>query len=148
MQDIEVFPGSKSLVKGEFPASSILLIGPSGVGKTIFCKHFIFNGLLSNEPCIYVNTSEVPEEIEKSMNSFGLNIKPYEEKNMIRIIDGCSWKSGKESSSQYAVDAQQNYLTAISIKIQKAQQNLKIRRFVFDSISEIAASCEPPSILD
>ena len=148
VKDVEVFPGSSMLVNGEIPASSLLLIGPSGVGKTIFCKHFLFNGLLANEPCIYISTSEVPEEIEYSMNSFGLNIKPYEEKNMIRIVDGCSWKSGKESSSEYAVPAQQNYLTAVCIKIQKAQQNLKIRRFVFDSISEIAAFCEPQSLLN
>ena len=113
VKEVEVFPGSSMLVNGEIPASSLLLIGPSGVGKTIFCKHFLFNGLLAKEPCIYISTSEVPEEIEYSMNSFGLNIKPYEEKNMIRIIDGCSWKSGKESSSEYAVPAQQNYLTAV-----------------------------------
>lgn len=148
MKEVEVFPGSNMLVKGEIPSTSILLIGPSGVGKTIFCKHFIFNGLLANEPCIYLNTSEVPEEIEYSMNSFGLDIKPYEEKNMIRIIDGCSWKSGKESSSQYAVDAQQDYLTAVSIKIKKAQQNMRNSRFVFDSISEFAVLCEPQLVLN
>ena len=82
------------------------------------------------------------------MNSFGLNIKPYKEKKMIRIVDGCSWKSGKKSSSEYAVDAQQDYLTAICIKIKKAQQNMKNTRFVFDSISEIAALCEPPPLLN
>ena len=148
LKDTEVFPGSKILVKGEIPSSSILLIGPSGVGKTIFCKHFLFNGLLAEEACIYVNTTEVPEEIESSMNSFGLNIKPFTEKKLIRIIDGCSWKSGKKSSSEYALDAQQDYLTALCIKIKKAQQNIKCNRFVFDSISEIAASCEPQPLLN
>ena len=136
------------LVKGEIPSSSILLIGPSGVGKTIFCKHFLFNGLLVNEPCIYISTSEVPEEIEASMNSFDMNIQPYRQKNMVKIIDGCSWKSGKKSSSEYAVDSQQDFLTSMSIKIKKAQQNMTNTRFVFDSISEFAALSETQSVLN
>ena len=97
---------------------------------------------------MYVNTTEVPEEIATSMNSFGLNIQHYIEKDMVKIIDGCSWKSGKKSSSEYAVDAQQDYLTAICIKIQKAQQNMNPTRFVFDSISEIAALCNPQPLLN
>ena len=148
LTDIEVFPGSSKLIKGVIPSSSLLLIGPSGVGKTIFCKQFLFNGLLADEPCLYVNTSEIPEEIESSMNLFGLNISSYLEKKVMRIIDGCSWKTGKKSSSEYAVDAQQDYLTSISIKIDKAQKNMRKTRFVFDSISELAALCKPQPLLN
>jgi len=45
----DIFPGSKKLVEGQVPAQSFLLIGPSGIGKTIFCKQFIYNGLLNGE---------------------------------------------------------------------------------------------------
>jgi KaiC/GvpD/RAD55 family RecA-like ATPase len=147
MRKIEVFPGANTLVKGVLPSSSLLLIGPTGAGKTIFCKHFLFSGLLTGEPCIYVATNETPEEIESSMKIFGMNITPFKEKNMMRIVDGCSWKLGKKSSSEYAVDAQQNFLTAISIKIKKAQQDLKNIRFVFDSVSELTALTNPDSVL-
>ena len=117
MKSLEVFPGSSILVKGKIKPSSILLIGPTGSGKTVFCKHFLFNGLMIGEPCIYVTTSETPKEIESSMMNFGMYIKPFKEKKLVRIVDGCSWKSGKKTSSEYAVDAQQNYLTAISISL-------------------------------
>ena len=132
----EVFPGSAKLVKGKIPASSLLLVGPTGVGKTIFCKHFLYNGLLNDEPFVYVTTNETPEEIEDSMVSFGLNIKPYMGKNMTRIVDGCSWKLGRKSSSEYAVDAQQNYLTAISIKIKRAQKGLENIRLIDGEIEQ------------
>ena len=99
------------MVKGEIPSSALLLIGPTGVGKTIFCKHFLYSGLSIGEPFVYVTTNETPEEIVTSMKSFGLDINPYIQKNMVKIVDGCSWKLGRKSSSEYAVDAQQNYLT-------------------------------------
>ena len=37
----ELFPGSKKLVEGGLPSQSLLLLGQSGIGKTIFCKQFI-----------------------------------------------------------------------------------------------------------
>jgi len=147
MKNPEIFPGSNILVKGKIPPSSLLLIGPTGVGKTIFCKHFLHNGLLAGEPCIYVTTSEIPKEIEVSMKSFGLDIEPYKETEMIRLIDGCSWKLGRKSASEYAVDGQQNYLTSLSIIIKKARSNLKNVRLIFDSVSELTALANQDAVL-
>ena len=147
MKNPEIFPGSNILVKGKIPPSSLLLIGPTGVGKTIFCKHFLYNGLLAGEPCIYVTTSETPEEIEVSMKSFGLDIEPYKETEMVRIIDACSWKLGRGSASEYAVDGQQNYLTSLSIIIKKARSNLRNVRLIFDSVSELTAIANKDAVL-
>jgi KaiC/GvpD/RAD55 family RecA-like ATPase len=147
MKMLDVFPGSRRLVRGTIPSSSLLLMGPSGVGKTIFCKHFFYNGILMGEPCIYVTTNETPEEIKTSMKTFGLDIEQYEKSGRIRIVDGCSWKLGRASSSDYAVDSQQNYLTAISIKIKKARQNLKNTRLVLDSVSELTALSDKGAVL-
>jgi KaiC/GvpD/RAD55 family RecA-like ATPase len=148
MENIEIFPGSKSLVKGNVPSSSIVLIGPPGVGKTTFCKQFLFNGLLIDEPSIYVTTQESPEEIENSMRSFGFDIESYKMKKIFRVVDGCSWKLGGVSSSEYSIESQQNYLTSISIKIKKAKQDLKKFRLVMDSVSEITALSNPKSVLN
>jgi KaiC/GvpD/RAD55 family RecA-like ATPase len=144
----EVFPGASRLVHGIVPSSSLLLIGPTGVGKTIFCKHFFYNGLLMNKPSIYVTTNETPEEIQASMKAFGLDIKLFKEQGLVRIVDGCSWKLGGKPSSKYAIDSQQNYLTAISIKIKKARQDLKETSLVFDSVSELAALSNPDVVLN
>ena len=148
MKAVDVFPGSRKLVKGGVPSSSLLLIGPSGVGKTIFCKHFFYNGLMMGEPCIYVTTNETPEEIETSMKTFGLDIEPYEKKETMCIVDGCSWKLGRGPSNEYAVDSQQNYLTSISIKIKKARQNLKSIRLILDSVSEVTALSNQDAVLN
>ena len=108
------------MVNGVVPSSSLLLIGPTGVGKTIFCKQFLFSGMIIGEPCVYVTTQESPDEIEESMKIFGFNVELYKQKKLFRIVDGCSWKVGGKSSSEYSVDGQQNFLTSIAIKINKA----------------------------
>lgn len=148
MKPVDIFPGSRSLVKGTVPSSSLLLIGPTGVGKTIFCKQFLYSGLIMGEPCIYVTTQESPEEIENSMKTFGFDVESYKDKKLFRVVDGCSWKLGGASSSEYSIDSQQNYLTAVSIKIKKARQDLKNIRLVLDSISELTALSSPESVLN
>ena len=144
----DTFPGSKILVKNTVPSSSLLLIGPSGVGKTIFSKQFAYNGLITGDPCVYVAASESPEELENSMLNFGFNVEPYKRKKMFRVIDCCSWKLGKRSSSAYSVGSQHDFLTSVSINIKKATHGLRNIRFVLDSISEISPMCNPDNILN
>jgi len=140
MRPIDVFPGSSRLVEGEVPSESLLLLGPSGSGKTIFCKQFLYNGLIIGEPSIYVATDESPEEIGKSMKSLGFDIEPYLDSDMFRIVDCYSWKLGGESSSEYAVKNPAD-LATVSIAIEKARQGLEKIRFVLDSVTGLTSVC-------
>jgi KaiC/GvpD/RAD55 family RecA-like ATPase len=115
-------------------------LGPSGIGKTIFCKQFLYNGLIIGEPSIYVATDESPEEIGKSMKSFGFDVEPYPGSGMFRIVDCYSWKLGGESSSEYAVNNPAD-LAAVSIAIEKARQGLEKMRFVLDSVTGLTSIC-------
>lgn len=136
----DVFPGSAKLVEGVVPASSLLLIGPSGVGKTIFCKQFVYNGLIKGEACIYVATSESPKEIENSMKSFGFEVTSYKASNMFRIIDCYSWKSGGASSTDWVI-ANPGDLAVVSMTIENALRGLNNVRLVFDSITGLTSTC-------
>ena len=140
MRLIDVFPGSSRLVEGEVPPQSLLLLGPSGVGKTIFCKQFLYNGLVNGEPSVYVTTDESPRELLKSMKSFGFDIEPYLESGMFRIVDCYSWKLGGESSGEYAVKNPAD-LAMVSIAIEKARQGLEKIRFVLDSVTGLTSIC-------
>lgn len=140
MKPIDVFPGSSRLVEGLVPSASLLLLGPSGIGKTIFCKQFLHNGLIIGEPCIYVSTDESPEEITRSMKSFGFDLESYEKDGMFRIIDCYSWKLGGKASSGQVVTNPAD-LATISIAIDKAIRDLKNIRLVLDSITGLSAIC-------
>jgi KaiC/GvpD/RAD55 family RecA-like ATPase len=140
MRLIDVFPGSSRLVEGEVPSQSLLLLGPCGIGKSIFCKQFLYNGLIIGEPGIYVTTDESPKDIGKSMKSFGFDVKPYLDNGLFRIVDCYSWKLGGEPSGEYAVKDSAD-LGAVSIAIEKARQGLEKPRFVLDSVTGLTSVC-------
>lgn len=140
MKPFDVFPGSSKLVEGDFPPESLLLLGPSGIGKSVFCKQFVYNGLTHNESCIYLSTDESPSQIEASMKHFGFDIEPYTKKGLFRIIDCYSWKLGGYSSSKFVISNPSD-LTSISSSIENACENLCKTNFVLDSLTGLTSIC-------
>ncbi len=115
-------------------------MGPSGVGKTIFCKQFLYYGLIRSESCVYLATSESPDEVEKSMKAFGFDMAPYKESGLFRIIDCHSWKTGGTSPSKWVV-TNPGDLAAVSINTENALRGLKGVRLVVDSITGFTSTC-------
>lgn len=140
MKQVDVFPGSTRLVEGQMPPSSLLLIGPSGIGKTIFSKQFLYNGLVQGEPGIYLSTDESPERIERSMKSFGFDVENYRKTEAFRFVDCYSWKIGNKSSSKYSVSNPAD-LATVSATIENARQGLERSRMVLDSITGLMTIC-------
>ena len=67
-------PGLDELVGG-FPAgASILLMGPTGAGKTVFGLHFVLQGLRRGEPGVIATFQEDPVQLEGVAASFGLTL--------------------------------------------------------------------------
>lgn len=140
MKQVDAFPGSTRFIEGQMPSSSLLLMGPSGVGKTIFSKQFIYNGLVHGEPGIYLSTDEPPEKIDASMRSFGFNTETYISSGAFRIVDCYSWRTGGKSTSEYSISNPAD-LATVSIAIDKARQGLNKTRLVLDSITGLMTIC-------
>lgn len=141
MKQLDVFPGSRRLVEGDVPPASLFLMGPSGIGKTVFAKQFIYNGLVNGEFGIYLSTDESPTRIQESMKKLGMNVDTYIENDNFRIIDCYSWKIGGKSCSKYCVSNPDN-LATVSMAIDKARRNLKKSRLVMDSITGLMSFCD------
>lgn len=120
--------------------TTLLLIGPSGSGKTVFCKQFIYSGLLKGEPGIYLSTDESPEDVERSMKSYGFDVNKYKTNGTFRVIDCYSWKTGLASSSKYSVSNPAD-LAAVSSAVETARQDLTEMRLVLDSITGLTSIC-------
>lgn len=140
MKQVSVFPGSARLVEGQMPPSSLLLMGPSGIGKTIFAKQFLYNGLVSGEAGVYLSTDETPERVQESMKSFGFNTETYVNNGTFSVVDCYSWKIGGKSSSKYYVSNPAD-LAVVSGTIDSARQGLKNTRFVLDSMTGLMTIC-------
>lgn len=132
----DVFPGSRRLVAGKVPRGQILLIGPPGVGKSVFCMQFLYQGLLAGETAILVTTRESAMDACGSMRMLGFDIEPYIKRGMFRIIDCYSWRIGNKPSSEYFVKNPAD-LSEISITIEGARNDFKNIRFGMDSITDL-----------
>lgn len=136
MVSIEVFPGASLLIEREMPRGIYLLIGPSGVGKTIFCKSFVARGLSIQESGIYLSTDEDCERIQASIRDFIEAQKGM--KGDLRLVDAYSWRFGSVASTGPFVTVHPANLTEVEIACQKVCQGLSKPRFVFDSITSLA----------
>jgi circadian clock protein KaiC len=56
--------------KGFWRGSTTLVAGPTGSGKTIIGLHFIREGVLNNEPGVYVGFQENPVQLSRVMRHF------------------------------------------------------------------------------
>ncbi|MGI0048564.1 MAG: RAD55 family ATPase, partial [Nitrososphaera sp.] len=53
-----VIPGKSQLIeKNKMPWGLFLLEGPAGVGKTMYCRQFIADGLGSGDHCIFISSN-------------------------------------------------------------------------------------------
>ena len=67
-------PGLDELVGGFQSGTSVLLMGPPGVGKTVLGLHFIMAGVSRGEPAIITTFRENPSQLERVARSFGLTL--------------------------------------------------------------------------
>ena len=65
---------------------SLLLAGPSGGGKSIFCTHFIAEGLRLGEPSIVAVFEEIPAEYIQRAAAFGFDFDAPQKDGTLKII--------------------------------------------------------------
>ena len=68
--------GIDELLKGGIPEGFLVAVtGEPGCGKTIFSIHFIYQGVLDGDRCIYVTTVESRESIIKQAAQFNMDFQ-------------------------------------------------------------------------
>src|SRR5919199_1229924 len=62
-------PGISDLVgKVAIPESLILVTGPSGSGKSVYCRQFFTNSLLEGSYCIYISSSLINKQFRNQFS--------------------------------------------------------------------------------
>jgi KaiC/GvpD/RAD55 family RecA-like ATPase len=142
----EAFPGSSLLIEGEIPRGIYLLAGPSGAGKTVFCKTFIARGLSNQEPGVYLSTDDDCTGIQTSIQKLVENQDRIN--SDLRLVDAYSWRfQNVKSDGPYVVVNPAN-LTNVMIACQKVCQGLSKPRFVLDSITNLAIQSSQETTLN
>jgi KaiC/GvpD/RAD55 family RecA-like ATPase len=121
-------PGLDSLIEGGLLANSMNLVtGGTGTGKTLFCLHFIMEGLRKGEPCVYMTLEEEPDDIKADARQFGWDLDKFEDKNLFRIIHHDPFE------------------TDISSVLINQIEYIKAKRLVVDSLSMLGLYMKDPA---
>lgn len=116
-------PNFDTLIEGGFEkASTNLVVGGPGSGKTIFATEFLVNGIHCGENCLYVTFEERKEEFYHNMLRFGWNLEEFEKKGLFTFLEYTPTKV------QLMLEEGGGIIESIIIK-------KKITRVVIDSIT-------------
>ncbi len=76
---------------GGIPENSTTLVyGPPKTGKSIFSDQFCYNGLVNEEPCLYITTNKGLKMFTSEMNDYNLSVDEYLMNGSLHIIDTMS----------------------------------------------------------
>lgn len=71
--------------RGYYRASSVLISGSAGTGKTSFGAHFVVAACRRGERAIYFAFEESRDQIVRNMGSIGLDLAKWEERGLLRF---------------------------------------------------------------
>lgn len=124
--------GIDSLIEGGIPKGFFVAVtGEPGTGKTIFCMHFIWEGLKNNQPGIYVTTEESRDSIMRQAEMFGWDFLDPMTKGDLIIVDGLV-RNKNDEWTLYKMSVEE--LVSMIIKAKK-RLGYQHARLVIDSMS-------------
>lgn len=81
--------------KGGIPDNTVTLVyGPPKVGKSIFAYQFMYQGLLEQDPCLYICTDYGLNQFLENSRGIGIDLDEYFKRGSIYLIDAISSISG------------------------------------------------------
>jgi KaiC/GvpD/RAD55 family RecA-like ATPase len=124
--------------------TNVLIYGPLKTGKSIFCNQFAYQGLLNQEPCLYVTTDYGIKQIERNMMEFGWFIQNYIQNQSLYIIDGISQLSGAklEDTNNFKTSSVGNpadMMVKVGIGTRSVYKKSNHFRSVLDSLNTLFA---------
>ena len=123
-----------SMIQGGLPNGSIVgLLGPPGVGKSIFSLHFLLEGAKKGQKCVYINLEEPRKNVENMINEFDFADEFFEfEKKGLIIIKCFDYPE---------------YEKVYTELLQRIKEDKKIKRLVIDSFNCFFSSLDNPHAL-
>jgi circadian clock protein KaiC len=130
-----------ALLGGSLPdASSILISGDPGSGKTTLAQQILYNELTDSRPCIIITYDTFPSNIIERMMEFGWDAKKYQKMNRLDFVDCYSATAGISEG----VVPQPFDLTSVSIYLTTVMEKLGNNQItiILDSLIPIFSETE------
>ncbi len=108
--------GFDELIAGGIPRGFfVAVVGEPGTGKTVFCIHFAWQGILDGDKVIYVTTEESRESIIGQAAMFGMDFAGAVDRGRMIIIDALM-KSREDEWSLQDLDLEEMVEKVIAAK--------------------------------
>jgi len=117
---------------GFLPRTMNMIVGYPGTGKSVMGMHFINEGILQGQNCLYISLQEKPDQLIASADRFGFGFRKALEENSLEIPFF--------SSLDLCIDEMINL-------IHDRLGAMNAKRVVFDSINELQASIKDVDLL-
>ncbi|MCD6563619.1 MAG: KaiC domain-containing protein [Thermoproteales archaeon] len=125
-------PKIDEMLQGGIPKRFLVaVVGEPGCGKTIFCIHFAYEGLVNNETAIFVTTEESRESIIRQAEQFKMDLIPYIENRKMFIIDALL----RPKEDEYTILSLNIEELVQKIIMIKKRIGFKHTRLIIDSLS-------------
>ena len=111
---------------GLWPGASTLIVGPTGVGKTLIGLHFLFHGASLGEPGIHATFQENPTQLGRIVAGFGWDLET----------------PGIHVLSRSLVDV---YIDEWVYELLDLAESVRATRIVIDSLPDLMAAAGDPT---
>lgn len=107
---------------GMLSATSTLVVGSAGTGKTLLGLHFLMEGVRNGEPGLLVTLQETPSMLRIFARNYGWDLEKYEADGLLRLLYSSPVEIGVDEHAE---------------TIHQAIKKMGARRVVVDSLKDI-----------
>ncbi|MHA1303208.1 MAG: ATPase domain-containing protein [Candidatus Heimdallarchaeaceae archaeon] len=111
--------------------------GTAGAGKTVLSLFLAWGAMKQGIPVLFVSTEIEPDRIVKYFNSFNIDIKKYQEQNLIKIEKMTLKQPGENIIQTVSFD-----LSGIITRVKRKIETMNAKIVIFDSLSAFIADFE------